>query len=201
MKDGSLRRYFSFTESYILMRHDPIFDLIRLIKKIGLIISDKFVRNRNFRYLCKNKEKMFSKACEYGIKATLYIAKKSLSGERVSLKEIAKEIASPEAFTAKILQQLSRSKIIRSTKGPVGGFDIDKVQMDAINLSEIVTTIDGDKIYKGCGLGLEHCNENKPCPLHDKFAKVRDDLKEMLENTSLYELATGLDIGLTYLKR
>lgn len=61
--------------------------------------------------------------------------------------------------------------------------------------------IDGDAIYCGCGLGLKECNAQKPCPEHDKFAKIRDDLKEMLENTSIYELATGLEIGSTYLKR
>ncbi|MEQ9438678.1 MAG: hypothetical protein RIG62_06500 [Cyclobacteriaceae bacterium] len=60
---------------------------------------------------------------------------------------------------------------------------------------------DGDAIYRGCGLGLKECNAQKPCPVHDKFAKIRDDLKEMLENTSIYELATGLEIGSTYLKR
>ena len=65
----------------------------------------------------------------------------------------------------------------------------------------IVHAIDGDDIYVGCGLGLKECNANQPCPLHDKFVDIRTDLKNMLENTSLYELATGLEVGLTYLKR
>ncbi|MEM7375216.1 MAG: Rrf2 family transcriptional regulator [Bacteroidota bacterium] len=144
---------------------------------------------------------MFSKACEYGIRATLHIAQKSLHGERVSLKEIAGEIDSPVAFTAKILQQLTRAGLITSVKGPSGGFQIAKKDMDRIKLSDIVNTIDGDSIYKGCGLGLPACNAKKPCPVHDKFALVRNELRTMLENTSLYELATGLDLELTYLKR
>ncbi|MDX1365867.1 MAG: Rrf2 family transcriptional regulator, partial [Arenibacter latericius] len=61
---------------------------------------------------------MFSKACEYGIKATLFIAQKSLNQQRVSLKEIASEIDSPIAFTAKILQSLARSGMVDSHKGP-----------------------------------------------------------------------------------
>ena len=44
---------------------------------------------------------MFSKACEYGIKASIFIAINSRDGRRVSPKEIAKEIDSPQAFTAK----------------------------------------------------------------------------------------------------
>ena len=144
---------------------------------------------------------MFSKACEYGIKAAIYVAVQSLEDKRVSLKDIAKEIDSPVAFTAKILQQLVRNHVMSSVMGPTGGFQIEKGKIDEIKLSQIVDAIDGDAIYKGCGLGLKECNAAKPCPVHDKFAKVRDELKNMLENTSLYELATGLEVGLTYLKR
>jgi Rrf2 family protein len=144
---------------------------------------------------------MFSKACEYAIKATIYVAVQSLENKRVSLKDIAREIDSPVAFTAKILQQLTKKNIMQSVMGPTGGFQIEKKKIDEIKLSQIVDAIDGDSIYRGCGLGLKECNAAKPCPVHDKFAKIRNDLKEMLENTSLYELATGLEVGLTFLKR
>jgi Rrf2 family transcriptional regulator, iron-sulfur cluster assembly transcription factor len=144
---------------------------------------------------------MFSKACEYAIRATLYVAEKSLEGRRVSLKDIAEAIDSPVAFTAKILQQLVRNHVMISVMGPTGGFEIERKKLDTIKLSQIVDAIDGNAIYRGCGLGLKECNAAKPCPVHDKFVKIRDDLKDMLENTSLYELATGLEIGLTFLKR
>lgn len=144
---------------------------------------------------------MFSKACEYGIKATIYIAMQSLQGRRVSLKEIAEKVDSPTAFTAKILHQLAKNDILESTKGPAGGFQIEKQRIDEIKLADIVFAIDGESIYEGCGMGLDRCNANKPCPVHDKFVVIRDELKQMLQNTSLYELATGLEVGLTYLKR
>ena len=144
---------------------------------------------------------MFSKACEYGIRAAVYIALQSLDGRRVSVTEIAGEIDSPIAFTAKILQQLTRNNIVNSVKGPTGGFEIERKDMDKVNLSMIVKAIDGDNIYVGCGLGLKECNADKPCPLHDKFVDIRSNLRTMLKSTSLYELATGLEVGLTYLKR
>ena len=144
---------------------------------------------------------MFSKACEYGIRAATYIALQSLGGRRVSLKDIARNIDSPEAFTAKILQQLSRNNIVESVKGAAGGFEIDKANIDKIRLSQIVAAIDGDQIYVGCGLGLKECNADKPCPVHDRFVAIRNDLQEMLENTSLYDMTPGLEIGQTYLRR
>ncbi len=143
---------------------------------------------------------MFSKACEYGIKASVYIALQSIKGERVSLKEIAATIDSPEAFTAKILQQLAKSDVLKSTKGPTGGFEIPKHKIDTIMLADIVFAIDGNSIYDGCALGFKKCNANQPCPLHDKFVDVRGKLKRMLKTTSLYELATGLELGISVLK-
>lgn len=147
-------------------------------------------------------KRMFSKACEYGIKATLYIAEQAVkSDKKTGVKDIAKAIDSPEAFTAKILQILTKQKIINSLKGPSGGFYIQKNKLEKIKLSVIVKAIDGDHIYKGCGLGLDQCNAEKPCPVHDKFKEIRDGLADMLNNTTLLELATGLDSGLTFLKR
>ncbi|MEC8832145.1 MAG: Rrf2 family transcriptional regulator [Bacteroidota bacterium] len=144
---------------------------------------------------------MFSKACEYGIRAAVYVTLQSLEGRRVGVNEIAEEIDSPIAFTAKTLQQLTKNDIIHSVKGPNGGFEIAREDMDSAKLSMIVKAIDGDKIYTGCGLGLKECNAKKPCPLHDRFLDIRNNLRNMLESTSLFDLATGLEVGLTYLKR
>jgi len=144
---------------------------------------------------------MFSKACEYGIRGTIYIAMQSLEGNRVNLKEIAAAIDSPIAFTAKILQQLVKNNIVESVKGAKGGFQIERSRIDSIKLNQIVSAIDGDKIFKGCALGLSECSESLPCPIHFKFKEIRDNLEQMTMETSIYELATGLEVGLTFLKR
>lgn len=143
---------------------------------------------------------MFSKACEYGIRASIFIANNSYEGKRVSPKEISQEINSPQAFTAKILQALVRHHIIKSVRGAYGGFEIDKDQIPLIKLSQIVKAIDGDSIYNGCGLGLSTCNEMHPCPVHDKFKSVRNGLRQMLESTNLEELAKDVKLGASFLK-
>jgi Rrf2 family protein len=143
---------------------------------------------------------MFSKACEYGIKASIFIAISSYEGRRVSPTEISKEIDSPTAFTAKILQALVKHNIVNSIKGAHGGFEIEKTKISKIKLSQIVNAIDGDKVYSGCGLGLHTCDEDHPCPVHDKFKIVRTELKEMLENTNLEQLALDIKSGVAFLK-
>ena len=142
---------------------------------------------------------MFSKACEYGIRAMLHIAHKSQAKERVGVKDIAEAIDSPEAFTGKIMQQLSKNKLVQSIKGPHGGFWINDEDRTKINLRQIVEVIDGDKIYIGCGLGLNQCSDNEPCPMHNQYIPVRNALIKIHTETSLEDLAVKLD-GIATLK-
>jgi len=143
---------------------------------------------------------MFSKTCEYGIRATIFIASQSYQNKRVGLKDIAKKIDSPEAFTAKILQILAKNNIIKSIKGVGGGFDIPRETMKDIKLAQIVSALEGDRVFTGCGLGLTQCSEDHPCPMHDKFKLIRNELAFMLENTNLEELAIGIKTGDTFLR-
>jgi Rrf2 family iron-sulfur cluster assembly transcriptional regulator len=143
---------------------------------------------------------MFSKACEYGIKAAIFIAVKSQQDTRIRLSDIAAEINSPVAFTAKVLQKLTKGKLVDSVKGPAGGFEIKKNKLTEIRLNQIVSAIDGNTVYEGCGLGFNNCNEIKPCPVHHKFKLIRDDLKQMLETTSLLDLSKDVNNGMTFLR-
>ncbi len=144
---------------------------------------------------------MFSKACQYAIRATTLLAMESDRGVRMGLQEIADRTGSPKAFTAKVLQQLVHAGILDSVKGPNGGFDLPPAKAMRIKLADVVEAIDGDNVYRGCGMGLTTCNDCQPCPLHDQFQKVRDDLRQMLETTDIHGLSLGLREGLTYLKR
>ena len=143
---------------------------------------------------------MFSKSCEYAIRATIYIASKSKENRKLGLNEIAIAINSPNAFTAKILQKLAKKEIIISTKGANGGFEIVEGNLKKINLKQIVSAIDGNNLFDGCGLGLKQCSETHPCPVHFKFKEIKENLISMLENTTLEELSFDINEGLSFLK-
>lgn len=143
---------------------------------------------------------MFSKACEYGIRATVYIADQSKQSNRAILKDIAKEIDSPEAFTAKILQQLVKSGIVHSVKGINGGFEISKDKISNLKLADVVLAIDGEGIYTNCAFGLKNCSEQFPCPVHHKFKPIKANTRKMLEGTSINDMSDKLKDGLAFLK-
>jgi Rrf2 family protein len=141
---------------------------------------------------------MFSKSCEYAIKAALYICSNTKNGERLGIKQIAEEIESPEPFTAKILQELARKGIISSAKGPGGGFYIDP-GAPAIPMMDIVEAIDGKRAFERCGLGLKECSEDHPCPIHKEFKSYSARLKNLLTNKSLQDMARTIKEGRTFI--
>lgn len=127
---------------------------------------------------------IFSKTCEYAMRAIFYIAQRSQEGQRCGIKEIAEHIDSPEHFLAKILQKLSKEGLVQSIKGPHGGFYLDSESLNR-PLGDIVSVIEGEKIFIGCGMGLSYCSEENPCPLHHDFKKVRNKITSMLMHTTV----------------
>lgn len=128
------------------------------------------------------------------MRAVFYVAQRSQEGHKVGIKEIAIHINSPEPFLAKILQRLSREGLIQSAKGPNGGFYFD---IDSLNrpLADIVVAVEGNDVFTGCGLGLTYCSETNPCPLHEDFKKIRNQLSQMLRATTIGKFNMGLIKG------
>ena len=141
---------------------------------------------------------MFSKACEYGIRATVYIASEANEYHKVGIQQICDHIEAPLHFTAKILQTLSRRHIISSQKGLNGGFYLDDHQKRK-PIKHIVEAIDGNEVFTGCGLGLKQCSETKPCPIHNQFKAIRNELNKMMDATTIEILADKLKNGETVL--
>lgn len=142
---------------------------------------------------------MFSKTCEYAIRALIFIAQRSKEGYKVGIKEIAGTIDAPEHFIAKILYDLSKKSLVQSLKGPAGGFFLDKTSLKN-SLADIVIAVDGDKIFAGCGLGLSFCSEKRPCPIHNEFKEVRKKIYDMLQGAKLSDLQEQLGNKLAYLR-
>ena len=145
------------------------------------------------------KLNMFSKACEYAIRASIYIAAKSQKGLRVGISDVAQKIESPLAFTSKILQKLVKIGVIQSIKGPGGGFYIESDRLEEIKIATIVEEFDGDVLNR-CSIGLNECSDDQPCPFHAKYKPVKEKLQHIFGNTSLKDLTRGFLNDTTFLR-
>jgi Rrf2 family transcriptional regulator, iron-sulfur cluster assembly transcription factor len=126
---------------------------------------------------------IFSKKCEYGLQAVLYLAAQN-NGLVISADDIAKKLNIPKEFISKILQNLTDSGIIASKKGKSGGFALAR-DPKMIKLIDIVAAIDGLEIFNKCVLGFPDCSPVNPCPLHDKWGVLRTQAYNMLTDETL----------------
>lgn len=135
---------------------------------------------------------MLGKTTEYAIRALVYVYIQSKEGKRPGYKEIAKHIDSPEQFTAKILQSLTRAELILSMKGRGGGFFFDD-SAAPLTLYQVIRVMEGEKIFSKCGFGLKRCDGNTPCPLHDDYLPVREGFFELVTKQTIQSLANKIN--------
>ena len=136
---------------------------------------------------------VLSKACTYGILASLYVAREATrSKDFVSIGRMSKELNISFHFLTKILQQLTSAGILVSMKGPKGGVAL-KRNPEEISLVDIVVAIDGMGLFTDCLLGLPGCGEEKPCPVHDDWAHIRAELFHTFRGKNLAETARRID--------
>ncbi len=131
---------------------------------------------------------MFNKETEYALRGLVYIQLQNNYGRRPGLVEIAKEIEAPPFYTAKILQRLARQGYIHSLKGKGGGFYFDPNKPD-LTIRELVEATEGSKIITACGFGLKDCNGSNPCPLHEKYAPIREAIEKLVSLETIQSLA------------
>ena len=143
---------------------------------------------------------MLSKATEYAIRALVYIDIQSRKGKKPGFKEIAKEIDSPEHFTAKVLQTLTRYELINSAKGRGGGFFF-KENSEELRLYDVIQVMEGESFFTQCIFGFNYCDDKHPCPLHDDFMKIWKDFKELAETQSIQSLARKIENHEAHLKK
>jgi Rrf2 family protein len=133
---------------------------------------------------------MFNKETEYALRGLVYIRLQNMKKRRPGAGEITREIGAPASFTAKILQRLVRSGYLRSAKGKGGGFFFEENAPD-ISLADLLGAT-GSRAYSECAFGLKRCDENNPCPLHERYAPIRESIKLLLEDETINSLASKL---------
>ena len=142
---------------------------------------------------------MFSKATEYALRATIFIAQKSSEETKLGLDDIAKGIKSPRSFTAKILQQLTAgNKIISSTRGPRGGFFMTK-NAKMLPVKAILSAMEDDDVLDKCVLGLKKCSDTKPCPMHNQYKTIKEQLKNLFVSKTIQDLADEMETSQRFL--
>lgn len=142
---------------------------------------------------------MFSKSTEYALRAVVFLARNINENKRFGKKEIASRLGFPEPYLAKVLQRLVKKSIIKSVKGPNGGFYATEKTL-TISLLDIIDANEGLSFFSRCGMGLVECDHEKPCPIHHEYDVVRQELYKILSGKKIKDITNDLDAGLAFFR-
>lgn len=126
---------------------------------------------------------IFSRKTDYGLRALMYLADKRGRGP-VTLTEIAEKLTIPKAFLSKILQQLAKKSVVRSLKGPNGGFVL-AVEPAEVTMQEILLEIDGPTRVFECFGAESDCGFYDDCMIRDVFGEVEAKIGQVLAQYTL----------------
>ena len=117
--------------------------------------------------------KFFSDACEYGLRAVVWLANQPRQTYKV--REMAAAIHAPPGYLVKVLQRLGKAGILSAQRGSQGGFALERDPSDLAVL-EIINAVDPLERIGSCPLSLETHTKNL-CPLHRQI----DDAMALIE--------------------
>ena len=122
---------------------------------------------------------------QYAIRAVVFVATHEADGP-VRVGPIATALKVPRNYLSKTLHLLARAGVLRSTRGPRGGFQL-AVPADKLTLARVTAPFDqaGDR---HCLLGRSRCSDHQPCAAHAHWSGVSNALQAFFCQTTVADL-------------
>ena len=137
-----------------------------------------------------NSSMQLTRAADYAVRVMIHLAALP-SGGRASLPAIVEATSAPVSFLSKVLQGLTRAKMITSRRGPAGGFQISALGRLA-SMRDVVEAIDGPISLNVCVSQRRSCPRQSWCPAHLVWARAQEALRGVLSKAMIAELASSV---------
>lgn len=131
---------------------------------------------------------IFGRTASYALRALLFLTREGSNDRYFRADEIAKSTGTPANYTGKILNTLVRARLVKSSRGPAGGFRLAANPAD-VTAADIVDLFNGPRVNRQCILGLKSCNQRRPCDAHRRWSAVLDAQRAPLAATTIADLA------------
>jgi len=103
--------------------------------------------------------------------------------ERVSVKKLAEILHASEAHLAKVFQKLSKAELVKSVRGPAGGFEL-KASAEDLDFLQIYEIIEGKVTLGGCPFGKLGC-AFQTCIFNQELNRISQDIYDTFKNMKL----------------
>lgn len=134
-----------------------------------------------------NSSMQLTRAADYGVRVMVYLAGRP-EGERTLLPTLSQATGTPESFLSKVLQALTRARLISSWRGKSGGFAILPEGRNA-SLYDVIEAVDGPIRLNLCLVSGQGCGRMANCPAHPVWARAQQAMMDVLTTASISEMA------------
>lgn len=133
---------------------------------------------------------MFSQTAEYALRAMIHLGSRATAP--ATSEAIAATTRVPAGYLSKILRDLVVARLIRSQRGPNGGFTLARA-VEAVSILDIVNAVDPIRRFHECPIKTD--GQPRLCALHSRLDNALARIEEELRGTSLaaiiHEQAAG----------
>jgi len=130
--------------------------------------------------------RVLSGTAEYALRAAVHLAREG-SRRPLRAEDLAEAVDVPRNYLGKILHELVRAGVLRSTRGKRGGFQL-AVPPAELPLLRIVSPFDSIQPRRRCLLGRPECNDRSPCPVHHRWRATSEQIAAFFRETTLADV-------------
>jgi Rrf2 family protein len=134
---------------------------------------------------------LISRTSAYAMEATLVIARQP-AGEPVRAGDLAGRLELPRNYLSKILNSLVHAGVLRSDRGPTGGFRLG-LDPAEITVEDIIGRFEDVGASRRCFLGRGQCSDTNSCPMHDQWKRISRPMFDFFHETTLADLILAED--------
>jgi Rrf2 family protein len=127
---------------------------------------------------------MISQTVEYALRAMVYLADQG--GQSRTAQQIAAATRVPLPYLSKVMQSLSRGKLVHAQRGLHGGFSLTRPPAE-LTIWDVVEAVEPFQRIRACPLGLV-AHRIKLCPLHTRLDSALAAVERAFRETTLAEI-------------
>lgn len=128
-----------------------------------------------------------SRKMDYALRALAYLAGRN-GAQGCTLGDIATHTAVSSQFLAKIIEQLSKRGLVRSRRGPRGGYVLAR-QPAEVSVNDVIEAVEGPIMLNTCTTGQSDCVLLPGCEITTVWKEAQKRLIEVLSQTTLADVS------------
>jgi Rrf2 family protein len=128
-----------------------------------------------------------SRMVDYALRAVIHLADEEAAGRICSVSEIATRERIPRQFLEKIVQELIHKGLVRSRRGPRGGYVLAR-PADKMTFRDVIEAVEGPIALNNCTGDHADCSLIGACGMERIWREGQRRVMDLFERTTIADV-------------